>query len=69
MPTPVLGDADILIFPDFECANIFYKGLSLFAGAEMAGLLQGPEKPVILTSRSESVDSKFYSIAMACVMS
>jgi len=69
VPTPVLGDADILIFPDFECANIFYKGLSLFAGAEMAGLLQGPEKPVILTSRSESVDSKFYSIAMACVMS
>lgn len=68
VPTPVLGDADILIFPDFECANIFYKGLSLFAGAEMAGLLQGPEKPVILTSRSESVDSKFYSIAMACVM-
>jgi len=69
VPTPVLGDADILIFPDFECANIFYKGLSLFAGAEMAGLLQGPEKPVVLTSRSESVDSKFYSIAMACVMS
>ncbi len=69
VPTPVLGDADILIFPNFECANCFYKGLSLFAGAEMAGLLQGPEKPVVLTSRSESVDSKFYSIAMACVMS
>jgi len=69
VPTPVLGDADILIFPNFECANCFYKGLSLFAGAEMAGLLQGPEKPVVLTSRSESIDSKFYSIAMACVMS
>ncbi len=67
--TPVLGDADILIFPNFECANTFYKGLSLFAGAEMAGLLQGTDKPVVLTSRSESIDSKFYSIAMACVMS
>ena len=66
--TPVLGDADILIFPNFECANTFYKGLSLFAGAEMGGLLQGTEKPVVLTSRSESVDSKFYSIAMACVL-
>ena len=42
---------------------------SLFAGAEMCGLLQGTDKPVVLTSRSESVDSKFYSIAMACVMS
>lgn len=69
VPTPVLGDADILIFPNFECANTFYKGLSLFAGAEMCGLLQGTDKPVVLTSRSESVDSKFYSIAMACVIS
>jgi phosphate butyryltransferase len=67
--TPVLGDADILIFPNFECANCFYKGLSLFAGAEMGGLLQGTDKPVVLTSRSESVDSKFYSIAMACIIS
>ena len=66
--TPVLGDADILIFPNFESANIFYKGLSLFAGAEMGGLLQGTDKPVVLTSRSESVQSKFYSIAMACVL-
>jgi len=69
VPTPVLGDADILIFPNFECANTFYKGLSIFAGAEMAGLLQGPDKPVVLTSRSESTDSKFYCIAMACLMS
>lgn len=67
--TPVLGDADILIFPNFECANTFYKGLSLFAGAEMGGLLQGLDKPVVLTSRSDSVDSKFYSIAMACILS
>ena len=68
VPTPVLGDADILIFPNFESANCFYKGLSLFAGAEMGGLLQGTTKPVVLTSRSESIDSKFYSIAMACVI-
>ena len=68
VPTPILGDADILIFPNFESANIFYKALSLFAGAEMGGLLQGTEKPVVLTSRSESVESKFYSIAMACIL-
>lgn len=68
VPTPILGDADILIFPNFESANIFYKGLSLFAGAEMGGLLQGTEKPVVLTSRSESIESKFYSIAMACIL-
>lgn len=66
--SPVLGDADILIFPNFESANCFYKGVSLFGDAEMGGLLQGTEKPVVLTSRSESVQSKFYSIAMACIL-
>lgn len=69
VPTPVLGDADILIFPDFTAANAFYKGLRIFAGAEMGGLLQGPEKPVVLTSRSDSGLSKFYSIALACILS
>lgn len=69
VPSPVLGDADILILPNFESANIFYKGLALFAGAQMGGLLQGTDKPVVLTSRSESTLSKFYSIAMACMMS
>ena len=68
VPTPVLGDADVLIFPSFESANSFYKGLMIFAGAEMGGLLQGTSKPVVLTSRSESIQSKFYSIAMGCVL-
>ena len=68
VPTPVLGDADVLIFPNFEAANVFYKGVSLFGGAEMGGLLQGPDKPVVMTPRSESVQSKFYSIAIACIL-
>jgi phosphate butyryltransferase len=68
VPSPVMGDADILILPNFESANIFYKGLALFAGAQMGGLLQGTDNPVVLTSRSETTLSKFYSIAMACVM-
>ena len=63
-----LGDADVLIFPDFACANAFYKGLALFAGAEMGGILQGTEKPCVLTSRSDSTQSKFYSIAIACIL-
>ncbi len=68
VPTPVLGDSDVLIFPDFSCANAFYKGLALFAGAEMGGILQGTEKPCVLTSRSDSTISKFYSIAIACIL-
>ncbi len=61
------GQADVLIFPNIESANTFYKSVSLFAHADMAGLLQGPVCPVVLPSRSDSGLSKYYSIAMACV--
>jgi phosphate butyryltransferase len=66
--TPIHGEADILIFPSLESANAFYKGLMLFAGAELAGLLQGTIKPVVVMSRSESAQSKYYCIALACLM-
>lgn len=66
--TPVAGDADILLFPSLESSNPFYKGLMLFAGGELAGLIRGTEKPVIVMSRSESEMSKFYCIALACLM-
>lgn len=66
--TPITGDADILIFPGFESANIFYKSMITFAHAQMGGILFGTEKPVVMTSRSDSIDSKFNSIALACLM-
>lgn len=66
--TPVDGDADILLFPSLESCNPFYKGLMLFAQGELAGLIRGTTKPVIVMSRSESELSKYYCIAMACMM-
>lgn len=66
--SPLEGDADILIFPDLESANSFYKGLMLFAEGELAGLIRGTTKPVVVMSRSESENSKFYCLALACIM-
>ena len=66
--SPVNGDADILLFPSLEASNPFYKGLMLFAGGELGGLIRGTTKPVVLMSRSESEKSKFYCIALACMM-
>jgi phosphate butyryltransferase len=66
--TPVDGDADILVFPSLESGNPFYKGLMLFAGGEIAGMLRGTLKPVVLMSRSESERSKYYCIALSCLM-
>lgn len=66
--TPINGDADILLFPSLESSNPFYKGLMLFAHGELAGLIRGTEKPVIVMSRSESEKSKYYCIVLACLM-
>ena len=68
VPTPVNGDADILLFPSLESCNSFYKGLMLFGGGELAGLIQGTIKPVVVMSRSESPKSKYYCVALACLM-
>jgi len=65
--TPINGDADCLICPSLESANIFYKGLMLFADGELAGLIQGTIKPVVVMSRSESAKSKFYCVALSCL--
>jgi len=65
--SPIQGDADVLIFPGFESANIFYKSMMTFAGAQMGGILFGTQKPVILSSRSDNTESKFNSIALACL--
>ena len=65
--SPVVGNADILLFPDIEAGNTFYKTITYFAKATVAGMLAGTTVPVVVTSRADSVDSKFYSLAVACL--
>lgn len=62
--SPVCGDADLLQFPNIESANTFYKTISLFGHADMAGTLLGPKAPVMLPSRSDSGASKYYSLCL-----
>ncbi len=66
--TPLEGEADILLFPSLESCNPFYKGLMLFGEGELAGMICGTTKPVVLMSRSESELSKYYCVALACLM-
>ncbi|GAB4172925.1 MAG: phosphate butyryltransferase [Calditrichia bacterium] len=62
------GDADIAIVPDIEAGNVFYKVMSYLAGARTAGLILGAKVPVVLTSRADSDDTKYLSIATACLL-
>jgi phosphate butyryltransferase len=64
----VAGDADVLLFPNIEAANIFFKTCTYLAGGEVAALVAGASCPCVLTSRADSEDSKFYSIAFGALM-
>ena len=67
LSSPVVGNADLLIFPNIESGNTFYKALSLFGDANMAGMLTGTTAPVVVPSRSDSGNSKYYSLVLACL--
>jgi len=67
--SPVSGEVDIVLVPNIESGNIFAKGLVYLANAVPAGLLLGAKAPVVLVSRSDSSQSKLYSIALGVLMS
>jgi phosphate butyryltransferase len=64
----VAGDADILIAPDIEAGNILYKCLLDLAQAKGAAIVMGAAKPVVLTSRADSAETKLASIALAALV-
>lgn len=63
--SPIGGEADALVFPDIEAANLFHKAITLFARSSVACVLQGTLVPVVMPSRADSPEAKFYSIALA----
>ena len=62
--SPVGGNADILVCPDIEAGNILYKALAFLANAKVGGVVLGGKRPIIMTSRADSSESKLISIAL-----
>jgi phosphate butyryltransferase len=62
------GDCDILVTPNIEAGNLLAKSFAFLAGGRVAGVLVGASAPVVLTSRADSVEARFYSIAAAVLM-
>ncbi|MDR0710940.1 MAG: phosphate butyryltransferase [Prevotellaceae bacterium] len=64
----VAGDADCLVFPSIEAANVFFKAATKLAKAELAGIVVGAKAPCVLTSRGDTMLTKLYSIALGALM-
>ena len=67
LKSEVAGDADCLLFPNIESANVFYKTNTKLCGAELGAIVVGARVPAILSSRGDSELTKLYSIALAAL--
>lgn len=61
----VAGRADILLVPELTVGNVLHKSINFFAHYELAGAVCGTSAPVILTSRTDSAETKFNSVLLA----
>ena len=56
--------------PNIDAANALYKGLLAFADSSCGGIVVAAGiAPIILVSRADNMQSKFYSIALALAAS
>ena len=64
----VSGDIDILLVPNIEVGNGIGKSFTYMANAKSAGVIMGAKAPIVLVSRSDSAESKLYSIAYGALI-
>jgi len=65
---PVAGQADILIVPNVEAGNVMAKSIQYFGHGRMAGLVVGARVPILISSRADSAETRFLSLAMATIL-
>ncbi len=63
----VAGKADILVFPNLDSGNVFYKTCVFLAHGKSAGIIIGAKVPIIVTSRADNMEAKLNSILLAVV--
>ena len=69
LKSPVAGKADILLVSDIKAGNVAAKAAVYMGDGVSAGVVVGARAPIVLTSRSDSAQSKLYSIALAVLLS
>lgn len=64
----VSGQVDLFLVPTLEAGNILGKALLYYMKAKQAAVILGATHPVVMTSRAETAEGKFTSIALACLL-
>jgi phosphotransacetylase len=62
---PVVGAADVLIFPDLLSANLTVKAIMYTADCRFGGVLCGAACPVVFMSRADTAATRLGSLALA----
>lgn len=63
--SPVAGNADIIIVPNITVGNTVTKAISFIAKKTVVAATVGTSVPIVFTSRTESMEGKLLSIALA----
>ena len=58
----VAGNADILLMPDVHAGNVLHKAIHFFGHKPFASGALGANYPIIMNSRTDDENAKFYSI-------
>ena len=67
LSSPVAGKAHMLLVPDIEAGNFVGKVLLYMTGGRGAGVVLGAKKPIVLTSRFDTMETKLLSIALGAL--
>jgi phosphotransacetylase len=61
---PVVGAADIMLFPDLLSANLTVKAIMYTADCQFGGVLRGASVPVVFMSRADNTQTRLNSLAL-----
>jgi phosphate butyryltransferase len=67
--SPVAGNADIIVVPNLTVGNSLTKSIVYIAKKTVVAATVGATIPIVFTSRTESIEGKLLSIALAAYIS
>jgi phosphate butyryltransferase len=66
---PVVGAADIMLFPNLLAANLTVKAIMYTADCRFGGVLRGTSAPVVFMSRADTTETRLNSLALTiCIL-